>query len=113
MDTLLLTFFTTADESCADETLEELIQIHVAPIARLILRGKLGLYVSGLGENPSDPNAEDLYQEILVRVVQGLRRKKLSDRDVDIENFHAAPFPDIGREFTEPIVAAYAAIPVK
>lgn len=87
MDTLLLTFFTTTDESCADETLTELLQVHVAPIARLILRRKLGLYVSGLGENRRDPDAEDLYQEILVRVVQGLRRKKLSARDVDIENF--------------------------
>jgi len=87
MDTLLLTFFTTTDESCANETLEELLQAHVAPVARLILRRKLGLYVSGLGENPRDPDAEDLYQEILVRVVQGLRRKKLSARDVDIENF--------------------------
>ena len=38
-------------------------------------------------ENPRNPDAEDLYQEILVRVVQGLRRKKLSAREVDIENF--------------------------
>ena len=87
MDTLLLTFFTTTDESRANEALTELLQTHAAPLARLILRRKLGFYVSGLGENPRDPDAEDLYQEILVRVVQGLRRKRLSARVPDIANF--------------------------
>jgi RNA polymerase sigma factor (sigma-70 family) len=50
-----------------------------------VLRRKLGFYVSAQGGNKNNQDAEDLYQEAMARVVQGLNQ--LQPSGGDIENF--------------------------
>ncbi|HEU4833536.1 MAG TPA: sigma-70 family RNA polymerase sigma factor [Pyrinomonadaceae bacterium] len=72
MDNLLLRLLNARDEPERRLRLHELLTIHVAPIARQVLRQRLGFYVSAQGVNETNRDAEDLYQEVLTRVVEVL-----------------------------------------
>ena len=72
MDQLLLPYLQATDESERQQYLDELLLVHAAPVVRQTLRRKLGFYVSQRGINPHNQDAEDLYQEIMTKVVQTL-----------------------------------------
>ena len=72
MDQLLLPYLQASDESERQEHLDELLMVHAAPVVRQSLRRRLGFYVDQRGTNPHNQDAEDLYQEIMAKIVQAL-----------------------------------------
>lgn len=87
MDQLLLPYLQAIDESERQRHLDELLMVHAAPVVRQSLRRKLGLYVSAQGLNPHKADAEDLYQEIMTKIVQTLHDLTASPRQTEIEDF--------------------------
>ncbi len=78
MDALLLPYLGATDESERQQHLDELLLLHAAPIVRVTLRHRLGLSVSHTGTNPYNQRAQDLYQDIMLRIVQALNDLKSS-----------------------------------
>ena len=72
MDQLLLPYLQAIDESERQRHLDELLLVYSAPIVRQALRRRLGFYVNQLGINPHNHDAEDLYQEIMTKILQTL-----------------------------------------
>src|SRR5687767_7392458 len=72
MDQLLLPYLHATDESERQQHLDELLMVHAAPVVRQALRRRLGFYVDQRGTNPHNQDAEDLYQEIMAKIVQAL-----------------------------------------
>jgi RNA polymerase sigma factor (sigma-70 family) len=72
MDQLLLPYLQASNESERQQRLDELLMVHAAPVVRQALRRRLGFYVDQRGTNPHNQDAEDLYQEIMSRIVQAL-----------------------------------------
>jgi len=86
MDNLLLPYLTAIDESERQEHLDELLVVYAAPVVRNILRQKLGFYVNQVGVNPYNPDAEDLFHEIITKIIELLTISPVS-RSPQIENF--------------------------
>lgn len=86
MNNLLRPLLNAGSEQERQQRIDELLTIHVARIVRQVLRQRR-LYVSTQGVNESNPDAEDLYQEALTRMVEVLH----GDRRVltTIEDFEA------------------------
>lgn len=72
MDQLLLPYLQAASESERQQRLDELLLVYAAPLVRKALRARLGFYVDQRGMNPHNQDAEDLYQEIMAKIVQAL-----------------------------------------
>ncbi len=60
--------------------------VHAAPVVRQALRRRLGFYVDQRGTNPHNQDAEDLYQEIMAKIVQVLHDLRVSSAKTDIQN---------------------------
>ena len=86
MDQLLLPYLQATEESERQEHLDELLLVHAAPEVRQALRRKLGFYVNQLGINPHNQDAEDLYQEIIAKILQALHDLGTSATKTEIEN---------------------------
>ena len=87
MDQLLLTYVQATDESERQEKLDDLVAVYASPTVRWTLRQKLGFYVNQIGLNPHNPDAEDLYHEIIAKVLELLTA--LPTTRTDIENFES------------------------
>ena len=85
MDNVLVPFLNAVDDRERQQHLNELLTLRAAPLIRNVLLRRLGFYVSAQGVNEKNHDAEDLYQEALTRVVQGLN--ELPSSSTDIENF--------------------------
>ena len=72
MDQLLLPYLQATDESERQQLLDELLLVHAAPVVRQALRRRPGFYVDERGTNPHNQDAEDLFQEIMAKIVQAL-----------------------------------------
>ncbi|MCU1265720.1 MAG: hypothetical protein JWM21_2038 [Acidobacteria bacterium] len=72
MDQLLLPYLSATDDSERQQHLDELLLIHAVPVVRQALRQKLGFHVDQRGVNPHNQDAEDIFQEIMAKVVQTL-----------------------------------------
>ena len=86
MDQLLLPYLQASDESERQQHLDELLLIHAAPAVRQALRRRLGFYVDQRGMNPHNQDAEDLYQEIMAKVLQALHDLRTASAKTDIQN---------------------------
>jgi DNA-directed RNA polymerase specialized sigma24 family protein len=86
MDNVLLPYLTANDEGQRQQYLHELLTLRAGPLVRGVLLRKLGFYVSAQGVNENNEDAEDLYQNVLTRVVEGLNQLQ-SPAAVDIQNF--------------------------
>lgn len=86
MDDLLLQYLKATDESERQRQFDELLVVCAAPVIRQTLRQKLGFHVNQLGVNPHNPDAEDLYHEIIAKIIEVLRNLPGSPRP-QIENF--------------------------
>ncbi len=87
MDQLLLPYLQATEESERQQRLDELLLLHAAPVIRHILRFRLGFYVDQFGISPYNPDAEDLYQEIMARIIQTLDDLKSASTGSEIEHF--------------------------
>src|SRR5215213_8280213 len=85
MDNVLVPYLTACDERERQQHLDELVTIRAAPLIRQVLRRRLAFYVSAQGVNGNNQDAEDLYQEAMMQVVQVLH--KLYSASGEINNF--------------------------
>jgi RNA polymerase sigma factor (sigma-70 family) len=72
-DKTLLLFLQSKDETEREGLINELILVYAIPIIRRVLRQRLGFYVSQSGKNTNNPDAEDAYQDVLLKIVQRMR----------------------------------------
>lgn len=86
MDQILLPYVQATDESERQDLFNELLIVYAAPIVRRTLRQKLGFYVNQLGVNPYNPDAEDLYHEIVAKIIDVLTALPSAPR-TEIEDF--------------------------
>src|SRR5437868_6787284 len=89
MDRLLLPYAQVASESERKQKLDELLIVYVSPVIRHTLRYKLGFHVNQFGVNPYNPDAEDLYHEIIAKIIEvlnGLHASRVSHID-DFEKY--------------------------
>lgn len=86
MDQLLLPYLQASEESERQEHLDELLMIHAAPVVRQALRRRLGFYVDQRGTNSHNQDAEDLYQEIMAKIVQALHDLRSPSAKTNIQN---------------------------
>lgn len=87
MDNLFLPYLSAKNEPERQHRLDELLRVRAAPIVRQILRRKLGFYVSSQGINEHNQDAEDLYQEAMMRILQVLHELQTGAVTTDIENY--------------------------
>src|SRR5688572_15773551 len=86
MDQLLLPYLQATEESERQKHLDDLLFAHAAPVVRQALRRRLGFYVDQRGINPHNQDAEDLYQEIMTKIVQTLHDLRNPSAKTRIEN---------------------------
>lgn len=72
MDSILRYLLDSKAEAERKRSLDELILVQSAPLVRKVLRQRLGLYITHSGNNPNIPDAEDLYHEIITKLLQRL-----------------------------------------
>lgn len=70
MNSNLPSHLKTAGETEQEQVLHDLLLYVAAPLIRKVLRQRLGLYVNSQGANPQQPDAENLYQDILTKLLQ-------------------------------------------
>jgi RNA polymerase sigma factor (sigma-70 family) len=87
MDRLLQSYLDATDESEERARLDDLLLVHAALIVRKVLRRRLGFFVSSLGVNDHNRDAEDLYQEAMTRIAQMLHDLRISPTKTDIASF--------------------------
>ena len=86
MDNVLAPYLSADNGRERQQHLDELINLRAAPLIRQVLRRRLGFYVSAQGINENNQDAEDLYQEAMTRVLEGLNQLQ-SSIGTDIQNF--------------------------
>src|SRR5262249_35710988 len=79
-------YLQASDESEGQQHLDEILMVHAAPVVRQALRRRLGFYVDQRGINPHNQDAEDLYQEIMAKVVQAVHDLRTPATKSDIQN---------------------------
>ena len=83
MDQVLQHYFQAANESEKQKYFDELLIVYVAPVVRRTLRQKLGFHVNQLGVNPYNPDAEDLYHEIITKIIELLNALPASQTQIE------------------------------
>lgn len=86
-DVVLRNFLHAADDAERERLLNDLILVHAAPLVQQMLRIRLGFYVSQTGTNAHQPDAEDVYQEIITKLIQRLRELQVQPDQSEIRNF--------------------------
>ena len=74
-------------EAEREQLLCDLILFEVAPLVRNTLRQRLGFYVSQLGANPQNHDAEDLYHDVMAKLIALLSDPQLRAGWLEIQNF--------------------------
>lgn len=87
MDPFLLPYLEATHEPERQEWLDEIVRLQAAPAIRHTLRQKLGFYVDHQGSNRYNPDAEDLYQEAMAKVVEILNDLRNSPEKYEIQHF--------------------------
>lgn len=85
MNNLLLRLLNVRDEQEREQCFDELLTVHITPIVKQVLRLRLGLYVNARGVNESNPDAQDVYQDAMTRIIEVLHSDPRSL--ATIENF--------------------------
>jgi len=87
MDSILKCVLDSKDEAERARLLDELILTRSAPLIRKVLRQRLSLYIGHSGTNPNNPDVEDLYHEIIARLLQRLNDWIGRPEDHPINNY--------------------------
>jgi RNA polymerase sigma factor (sigma-70 family) len=87
MDSVLLPFLRSIGEAEREQHLSDLILFEAAPLVRNTLRQRLGFYVSHLGANPRNHDAEDLYHDVMAKLIGLLNDPQLRTGQLVIKNF--------------------------
>jgi len=86
MDEVLLPYLQATSEAEKQQCLDELLLVQASPVVRNTLRERLSLHVSLAGTS-RDQEAEDLYHEILAKIVEFLRDLDDNENRPNIQNF--------------------------
>jgi RNA polymerase sigma factor (sigma-70 family) len=89
MDPLLLPFLRSTDGPEREELLADLLLVHAAPIVRYTLWQRLKFHLSPAGVNPHNPDAEDLYQDVMAKIAGRLSFIRARPEERAIEDFRA------------------------
>src|SRR5205085_10621168 len=87
MDSVLLPFLRSIGEAEREQHLSDLILFEAAPLVRNTLRQRLGFYVSHLGANPRNHDAEDLYHDVMATLIGLLNDPQLRPGQLAVKNF--------------------------
>jgi RNA polymerase sigma factor (sigma-70 family) len=82
MDSMLRYLLDSQDEVERKRRFDEIILVHTAPLVRGILGERLGFYLNPAGKSRGNPEAEDLYHQIMLKLIQ-----RLSDLQADPEKY--------------------------
>lgn len=107
MDPLLASYLYSTDQAERQQHLEELLLFYASPVVRQTLRRRLGFYVNQQGRNPHNLDAEDLYQEIMTKIVQTLHELVSPSTKNAIENAcrDFGPFTWVAEKITIPLLS--------
>jgi len=72
MDQLLLPYLQANSDSDRDQHLQEILSTYAVPEVRITLRRRLSFFVDSHGKSPHNKDAEDLFQEIMTKIVEAL-----------------------------------------
>jgi len=72
MDQLLLPYLRATDHSDREQHLQEILSAYAVPEVRIALRRRLSFFVDAHGKSRHNQDAEDLFQEIMTKIVQAL-----------------------------------------
>ncbi|HEU4479012.1 MAG TPA: hypothetical protein VFR80_10870 [Pyrinomonadaceae bacterium] len=89
MDKLLLPFIEESDDDKANLCLTRLIDEYAAPIVREILGSSLHMHFDASGADSSNPDAGDLFNDIVVNLVSRLRQVKRNPAQAVIADFRS------------------------
>ena len=87
MDEVLLPYLQATGEAEKQQCLDELLLVHASPVVRNTLRERLGLHLALARTGSRNQEAEDLYHEILAKIVELLRALDITDERPDIHSF--------------------------
>src|SRR5215813_15445639 len=87
MDSTLLAFLRTTDADERERLLSKLILEHAAPSVRQVLAYRLRFYIGKGGRSPANPDAEDLYHDVIAKLVKILNEFHVRRENVDIKDF--------------------------
>jgi RNA polymerase sigma factor (sigma-70 family) len=87
MDSTLLAFLQTTDADERERLLSKLILEQAAPSVRQVLRYRLRFYIGKRGRSHANPDAEDLYHDVIAKLVKILNEVHLRREYVEIKDF--------------------------
>src|SRR6266404_7696192 len=87
MDEVLLPYLQATSEAEKQQCLDELLLVQASPVVRNTLRERLSFHVSLTGVTSRDQEAEDLYHEILAKIVELLRELDNTENRSNIQSF--------------------------
>src|SRR5262245_56466870 len=87
MDSTLLSFLQTTDADERERLLSNLILEQAAPSVRQVLSYRLRFCVGKGGRSPTNPDAEDLYHDVIAKLVKILNEFQAQRKNAGIEDF--------------------------
>jgi len=87
MDSTLLAFLQTTDADERERLLSNLILEQAAPLVRKVLSYRLRFCVGKGGRSPSNPDAEDLYHDVIAKLVKTLNEFHAQRKNAGIDDF--------------------------
>jgi len=87
MDSTLLAFLQTTDADERKRLLDKLILEQAAPSVIQVLRYKLKFYIGKGGRSSANPDAEDLYQDVITKLVKRLNEVHILGENAGIKDF--------------------------
>ena len=87
MDSILLAWLQSTDEAERERLLDELILVHATPLIKHMIWLKLGFHLGKVGENSNNPDAEDLYHDVVAKLVQRLNALRAEPEKNEIRNY--------------------------
>lgn len=87
MDPVLFPLLAASDDTTRARVVEALVLDYAAPCARQMMRKWLQFNVNTDGYDPTHPDAADLYQEILIKIIQALAQLHQRRQIAQVGNF--------------------------
>lgn len=87
MDPILLPFISSTNESEREQLLTDLIQQHASPLIRQAIKQRLNCSLNQNGANSGKPHAEDIFHDVIVKLIEQLQALRTEPRKAVIRNF--------------------------
>ncbi len=87
MDSMFQSLLDSKNETERARLFDEIMRVQTAPLVRKILRQRLGFYINLDGHSPNNTEAKELYDKILLNLVQRLRDLQAEPEKWPIEGY--------------------------